>query len=81
MQISLIKSPGLSKSRVTKALDVGNSSRKSPSVGAKKLEERPKSSGPKAANKPDEVPSSGNDNIDVDSVQADVFLRSCVELH
>lgn len=67
-QSSLRKNSVLFSSCVTKALDVGSSNSKSPSVSAKKIKRPRKASGLKGAKKTADGPSSSNDNIVVDSV-------------
>lgn len=70
---SLRKSSARFVSRVTKALDESRSSSKSPFVGAMKAKRPRKASGLKIANKPFEVPSSCNENIDFGLGQADAL--------
>lgn len=69
VQNSLGKISALLNSRVAKGLHVGSSSRKSPSVYTKKARKLRNASGSKRVKTPADVPSSGNDNIDVDAVK------------
>lgn len=80
MRSSLGKTSALFSSCVTKTLDVCTSSSKSPSVGPKKSEIPHIASGWEEGKKPNEDPSSGNENIDAESVQADVLYCSYVLL-
>lgn len=73
MRSFLEKSSALFSSRVAKALDVRSYSCKSPSFDSKKTKVRRKASDSKNVKKGAERPSSGNDKVDVDSVQADIM--------
>lgn len=63
---------------MVKALDVGNGSCKSSSVDAKKSKRPSKASGSKDVTKPAEGLSRGNDNINVESAQAEVLYENFV---
>lgn len=72
----LEKSSDLFISRVAKALDAGISCSNSPPVRLKKTKRLRKTSVLRNAKGPAKGLSSGNDNINVDSVKADVVLLS-----
>lgn len=64
---------------MSKALDVRHSSGKTPSAGAMKAKRLRKASSSKGVNKPTESPSRGNENINMNSVKAEVMWVSFVK--